>query len=81
MNHHVEAPRLLFAERDRGAVDPDLEWVAAERPLQEGELGAFDETEHHQTLDGGIGGLDRFDADVIAGLEIRKCQTGLRARE
>jgi hypothetical protein len=71
----VESPRLLVAQRDRGTVDPDLERVAAERPAQEHDLGPFDEAEHHQPLNRGIGGLDRFDTGTITGLEIRKCQT------
>jgi len=32
-------------------------------------------------LDGRIGSLDRLDPDAIAGLEIGKCQTGLRDRK
>jgi hypothetical protein len=75
IRHHPKSARLLVAQRDRGAVDPDLERVAAERPAQEQDLGPFDETEHHQALNGGIGGLDRFDPGTITGLEIRKCQT------
>jgi hypothetical protein len=71
----MESARLLVAQRDRGTVDPDLERVAAERPAQEHDLGPFDEAEHHQPLDGGIGGLDRFDAGTITGLEVRECQT------
>jgi hypothetical protein len=71
----MKAPRLLVAQRNGCAVDPDLERVAAERPAQEHELGTFDEAEHHQPLDGGIGGFDRFDTGAITGLEIRKCQT------
>ena len=71
----MKAARLLFAQRDRSAVNPDLEWIAAERPAQEHDLGAFDEAEHHQPLNGRIGGLDRFDTGSITGLEVRKCQT------
>ena len=73
--HHVESPRLLVAQRDRGTVDPNLERVASERPAHEHDLGPFDEAEHHQPLDGGICGFDRFDKGAIAGLEISKCQT------
>jgi hypothetical protein len=72
---HMKAPRLLVAQRNGCAVDPDLERVAAERPAQEHELGAFDEPEHHQALDGGIRGLDRFDPGAVTGLEIGNCQT------
>jgi hypothetical protein len=75
MRHHVKSARLLGAQGDRGAVEPDLERVAAQGSAQERELGAFDEAEHHQALDGRIGGLDRFDADAITGLEVGKCQT------
>jgi hypothetical protein len=71
----VEPPRLLVAQRNRGAVDADLDRVAAERPAQEHDLGPFDEAEHHQPLNGGIGGLDGFDTGAITGLEIRECQT------
>jgi hypothetical protein len=71
----VKAPGLRIAQRDRGTVNPDFERVAAERPAQERELGALDQAEHHQPLDGWIGGLDRFDTGAITGLEIRKCQT------
>lgn len=71
----MEPARLLVAQRDRGAVDSDLERVATERPTQEQDLGPFDEAEHHQALNGGIGGLDRFDPSTITGLEIGECQT------
>jgi hypothetical protein len=73
--HHLKSPGLLVAQRDRGAIDPDLEGVAPERSAQESELGPLDEAENHQPLDGWIGGLDRFDSGAITGLEIRKCQT------
>jgi hypothetical protein len=72
---HVKAARLLFAQRDCGAVNPNLERIAAERPTQEHDLGPFDEAEHHQPLNGRIGSLDRFDTGTITGLEVRKCQT------
>jgi hypothetical protein len=75
VRHHVESPRLLVAQRDGRAVDADLERVASERPAHELDLGPFDEAEHHQPLDSGIGGFDRFDTGTITGLEIRKCQT------
>jgi hypothetical protein len=71
----VESARLLFAQRERGPVDPDLERVAPERPPQEHDLGPFDEAEHHQPLNGRIGSLDRFDTGTITGLEVSKCQT------
>jgi hypothetical protein len=71
----MKAPRLLVAQRDCGAIDPDLERVTAQRSAQEHELGAFDEAEHHQPLDGGIRGLDRFDTGAVTRLEIGKCQT------
>ena len=75
IRHHLESPRLLLTQRDRRTVDPDLERVAPERPAQKYQLGPLDEPEHHQPLDGRIGGLDRFDKGAITGLEIRKCQT------
>jgi hypothetical protein len=71
----VESARLLVAQRDCGTVNSNLERVATERPTQEQDLGPFDEAEHHQALNGGIGGLDRFDPSTITGLEIRECQT------
>jgi hypothetical protein len=71
----MKSPRLLLAQRDRSPVDPDLERVAAERTAQKHDLGAFDEAEHHEPLDGGVRGLDRFDPSAIAGLEVSKCQT------
>ncbi|HEX7237387.1 MAG TPA: hypothetical protein VF405_10535 [Gammaproteobacteria bacterium] len=71
----MKAARLLLAQRDRSPVNPDLERVASERSAQEHDLGSFDEAEHHQPLDGRIGGLDRFDTGTITGLEVRKCQT------
>ena len=73
--HDVEPARLLVAQRDRGSVNPDLERVASERPAHEHDLRPLDEAEHHQALNGGIGGLDRFDTGAITGLEIRECQT------
>ena len=75
VRHHVESARLLVAQRNRGTVDANLERVAAERPAQEHNLGPFDEAEHHQALNGGIGGVDRFDPGAITGLEIGECQT------
>jgi hypothetical protein len=64
----VESPGLLVAQGDGGAIDSDLERIPAERTAQESELRPLDETEHHQALDGGIGGLDRLDASAITGL-------------
>jgi hypothetical protein len=61
-------PGLFGAQRDRSAINPDLEGVAPERSAHEGELGPLDEAEHHQPLDGRIGGLDRIDAGAITGL-------------
>jgi hypothetical protein len=75
IRHNFESPRLLVAQRYRGAVDADLEGVAPEGPAQEHELGPFDEAKHHQALDSGIGGVDRFDTRTITRLEIRECQT------
>jgi len=71
----MESPGLLITQGDGGAIDSDLERIPAERTAQEGELRPLDETEHHQPLDGGIGGFDRFDASAITGLQIRECQT------
>ena len=71
----MESPRLLVTQRDRSTVDADLERVASERPAHELDLGPFDEAEHHQSLDGGIRGFDRFDTGAVAGLQISKRQT------
>lgn len=64
----MKALRLGAAQGDRGAVDPKLERVAAERAAQERDFRTLDETEHHQALHRGISGLDRIDADSIARL-------------
>jgi hypothetical protein len=79
MWNHAEVTRLLLAQRDRRTIELELERIAAERPTHKRELGAFDEAEHHQALDGGIGRLDGFDADAITGFEIGKCQTAAPA--
>jgi hypothetical protein len=65
---HLELLRLRAPQRDSRTVDAKLERIAAERRPQERELGALNETEHHEALHGGIGRLDRIDADAIAGL-------------
>jgi hypothetical protein len=70
----MKAPGLVRAQRDRGAVEANLERIATERAAQEYELGAFDEAEHHQPLHGRIRSLDRLDPGAVTGLEIRKCQ-------
>jgi hypothetical protein len=64
----MEPPGLLVAQGDRGTVDSDLERIAAEGTAQECELRPLDKTEHHQPLNGRIGGLDRFDAGAITRL-------------
>ena len=64
----MESPGLLVTQGDGGAIDSDLERIPAERTAQESELRPLDESEHHQPLDGGIGGLDRFDTSAITGL-------------
>jgi hypothetical protein len=74
IRHHVETPRLLRAQRNRGAVDPHFQRIPAERAAQERELGTFDEAEHHQSLHRGIDGVDRFDTGAITGVEIRESQ-------
>jgi hypothetical protein len=68
ITHHVESAGLLVAQRDCGAVDAHFEGVTSERAAQKGELRALDEAEHHQALDGRIGGLNRFDTGTITGL-------------
>jgi hypothetical protein len=75
MGHHLKAACLLYAQRDRCAVQPYLERVATERPAHERELGPFDQSQHHQPLDGRIGGVDRLDTGYITGFEVRECQT------
>lgn len=64
----METLRLLASQRDRRAVDPELEWIAPERSAQESHLGTLDEAEHHEALHGSIGSLNGIDADAIAGL-------------
>ena len=67
-------------QRDRGAIDPKLERIAAERAAQERELRALDEAEHHQPLHGGVRGLDRLDTRAITGFQIGQRQTVGSAR-
>ena len=66
----VEMPRLLPPERNRGAIDPKLERIPAERAAEERELRTLDEAEHHEALDGWILGIDRDDANEITSLQI-----------
>jgi hypothetical protein len=73
----AEMPRLLASQRDRGAVDPKLERIAAQRAAQKREFRTLDEAEHHEALDGGILGVDRLDASAITGLQVRQRQSSL----
>jgi hypothetical protein len=70
--NHLETPRLLAAQRDSGAEHAKLERIAAERGAHKRELGPFDEPEHHEALNCGVSGRDRFNPDCIAGFEVRQ---------
>lgn len=52
---------LVAAQRDRRTEQPKLQWIAADRRANEGQLGTFNETENHQALDRGVLGVDGFD--------------------
>jgi hypothetical protein len=75
MCHHLKSACLLVTQRDGCAVKANFEWIAAQRPADERELGPFDQAQNHQPLDGGIGGVDRLDTGNITGFQIGKCQT------
>jgi hypothetical protein len=60
-------PSLLAPQRDRRAVDTKLERIAAERAPEVPELGALNEAEHHEPLNGGPFGIDRLDPHDITG--------------
>jgi hypothetical protein len=75
MCHYLEPACLLDAQRDGGAVEANLEWIATERPADERELGPFDQSQDHQPLDGRIGGVDRLDTGNVTGFEVGQCQT------
>jgi hypothetical protein len=65
---YVKTLGLLAPQRDRRTVDPEFEGIAAKRGSQEGHFGTLDESEHHQALHSGIGGINGVDADAIARL-------------
>jgi hypothetical protein len=73
---HSEPLRLLATQRDRRAVDPKLERIAAERRTQKRELGTLYEAKHHEPLHGSIGSVDRLDAHAVAGFQISERQIG-----
>ncbi len=68
-------PRLLATQRDGRTIEPKFERIATERAPQERELGALDETENHEALDGRIGSINRFDPSELAGFEVTKRQS------
>jgi len=63
----VKALRLRTPQRNRRAINAKLERIAPERATQERHLGSLDEAKHHEALHRGIGGIDRVDADAVAG--------------
>jgi len=65
---HVKTLALRTPQRDGRAKNAELERITAERATQERQLGALDETKHHEALHCGIGSVDRIDADAVAGL-------------
>lgn len=70
----METLGLLAPQRNRRAVDPELERIPANRAAQERELGAFHEAEHHEPLDGRVGRVYGFDAHAVTGLEVGQGQ-------